>query len=131
MRYEAFHQHVKRKIEAMGFRNVLKTIPKIMNEARRDDIKKLSERMNPTIKKKSFIGIKSESGLSIFAVVDVSEVITVKEAIYSYNDKYLAFEIHSLKEPIVCNFEGEEIYFATECQVGCDVYAMFFDCLNL
>lgn len=49
MRYEAKHQAVKRKFKSMGFRNVDETIPKLMNESRRNELEKLIKIQNKDV----------------------------------------------------------------------------------
>lgn len=102
MRFEAKHQGVKRKCKSMGFRNVLETVPKIMNESRKADVSKLSEiTIQGITKPNSFILGKHGNNKAFYKICQVNELNYETRCLECvFDERLLAYKILKISEPV-------------------------------
>ena len=95
MRYEAKHQGVKRKCKAMGYRNIIETVPKLMNETRCSEIKKLiSQSEQKVFTKGSYFYGRIAGQSSIFKIVSARErTLNISKIDAEFNTKLLSYKV--------------------------------------
>lgn len=131
MRFEAKHQGIKRKIKAVGFRNVMETIPRLMNESRKCEIESLgllNGKNIPAKKNLYYIG-KLRDETKIFKVMSVNkESLNVTKIQTNFCKKLLAYKIKSYDEPEVIESKKIEIKAGGSlCKFGGFDYILFFE----
>ena len=127
MRFEANHQHIKRKIETAGFKNILKTVPKTVIEGRQKSFKKLGEIVEEKLYKNTFAMLDRTKEVCLIVESDGDGYIGKKVEV-KFNETLLAFEI--LRETSETRIYYNDISAKdSSCRYEEKDYVVFFDYL--
>lgn len=134
MRYEAKHQAIKRKCKSMGFKNVNETVPKLMNESRQSELKKLEKiqtRENQFRRGFYFFGHVGTTTGIYKTISSKTKFITLQKVEAKFDEKLLAYMVLKENNSVDININSIQVISnGLQTQYNSQQYVFFFDYLN-
>lgn len=129
MRYEAYHQNIKRRIETAGFKNILKTVPKTVIENRQECFKKLGILQKEKYFKDTYVMLKDSK--EVYRVLNVEGSYLCRKINVIFDEVLLGYEItKDTQETEKTEFEEKDVCAkGTKCIFNEKNYVVFFDYL--